>query len=265
MAAADPSVHVLHRAGKAGLGAAYVAGFAWGLGRGYDVLVEMDADGSHLPEELPRLLAALYGADVVLGSRWMPGGEVRNWPRSRLALSRGGNIYVRTALDMPLSDATGGFRAYRASVLRSLALDSVASQGFCFQVDVVWQAWRGGWRVVEVPITFIERERGQSKMSRDIVAEALWRVTWWGIRSRRSRVRLPPRTDSPAGLPDFTAVAGHSAATATMPLASGERRAAAQLDRPAAAQLDRPAAAQLDRPAAAQLDRPAAAVRTSGH
>ncbi|MDQ1633556.1 MAG: apolipoprotein N-acyltransferase [Frankiaceae bacterium] len=265
LAATDPSVHVLHRAGKAGLGAAYVAGFAWGLGRGYDVLVEMDADGSHLPEELPRLLAALHGADVVLGSRWMPGGEVRNWPRSRLALSRGGNIYVRTALDMPLSDATGGFRAYRASVLRSLALDSVASQGYCFQVDVVWQAWRGGWRVVEVPITFIERERGQSKMSRDIVAEALWRVTWWGIRSRRSRVRLPPRTDSSAGLPDFTPVAGHSAATATMPLASGERRAAPPLDRPAAAQLDRPAAAQLDRPAAAPLDRPADAVRTSGH
>jgi GT2 family glycosyltransferase len=223
MAADDPAVHVLHRAGKAGLGAAYVAGFAWGLERGYDVLVEMDADGSHTPEELPRLLAALHGADVVLGSRWMPGGEVRNWPRSRLALSRGGNVYVRTALGMPLTDATGGFRAYRASVLRGLALETVASQGYCFQVDVVWQAWRRGCRVVEVPITFVERERGQSKMSRDIVAEALWRVTWWGIRSRRSRVPLPARTDSSSSQPDITPATIGSASTATMPLASGER------------------------------------------
>jgi glycosyltransferase involved in cell wall biosynthesis len=187
LAAADPGVHVLHRAGKAGLGAAYVAGFAWGLERAYDVLVEMDADGSHTPEELPRLLSALHRADVVLGSRWMPGGEVRNWPRSRLVLSRGGNAYVRGALGMPLTDATGGFRAYRASVIRSLALETVASQGYCFQVDLVWQAWQRGHRVVEVPITFVERERGRSKMSRDIVAEALWRVTWWGLRSRRGR------------------------------------------------------------------------------
>jgi glycosyltransferase involved in cell wall biosynthesis len=187
MAALDPAIRVLHRPRKAGLGAAYVAGFEWGLDQGYDVLVEMDADGSHTPEELPRLLAALHGADVVLGSRWMPGGEVRNWPKSRLALSRGGNAYVRGALGMPLTDATGGFRAYRSSVLRALALESVSSQGYCFQVDLVWKAWQQGRRIVEVPITFVERERGQSKMSRDIVAEALWRVTWWGIRSRRGR------------------------------------------------------------------------------
>jgi glycosyltransferase involved in cell wall biosynthesis len=206
MALDDPQIRVLHRPGKSGLGAAYVAGFEWGLQRGYDVLVEMDADGSHTPEELPRLLAALHDADVVLGSRWMPGGEVRNWPRSRLALSRGGNLYVRGALGMPLTDATGGFRAYRAAVLRSLALHSVSSQGYCFQVDLVWQAWRHGRRVVEVPITFVERERGRSKMSRDIVAEALWRVTWWGIRSRRGRaLATPPLLDQP---PAEAALAG---------------------------------------------------------
>ncbi len=207
MAASDGQIQVLHRAGKAGLGAAYVAGFAWGLEHGYDVLVEMDADGSHTPEELPRLLSALNDADVVLGSRWMPGGEVRNWPKSRLVLSRGGNAYVRTALGMPLSDATGGFRAYRAQVLRSLALETVSSQGYCFQVDLVWQAWRQGRRVLEVPITFVERERGKSKMSRDIVAEALWRVTWWGIRSRRGRGGAPPaRPDPPTAAVERPAV-----------------------------------------------------------
>jgi len=194
LAAADPSVHVLHGRPKAGLGVAYVSAFGWGIERGYDALVEMDADGSHQPEELPRLLAALRSADVVLGSRWVNGGQVRNWPRSRLLLSRGGNAYVRAVLRMPLSDATGGFRVYRAEVLRSLALSEVASQGYCFQVDLVWQAWRAGARVVEVPITFVERTEGESKMSRQIVLEALWRVTWWGLRQGRtaspSRSRL---------------------------------------------------------------------------
>ncbi len=186
LAAADPCVHVLHGRSKTGLGVAYVSAFGWGLERGYDVLVEMDADGSHQPEELPRLLAALQSADVVLGSRWVAGGQVRNWPRSRLLLSRGGNAYVRTMLRMPLADATGGFRAYRAEVLRSLELSTVSSQGYCFQVDLVWQAWRSGARVVEVPITFVERTQGESKMSRQIVLEALWRVTWWGLASRRT-------------------------------------------------------------------------------
>ncbi len=194
LAATDPSVHVLHGRPKAGLGVAYVSAFAWGIERGYDALVEMDADGSHQPEELPRLLAALRSADVVLGSRWVDGGQVRNWPRSRLLLSRGGNAYVRAVLRMPLSDATGGFRVYRAEVLRSLTLSEVASQGYCFQVDLVWQAWRAGARVVEVPITFVERTEGESKMSRQIVLEALWRVTWWGLRQGRtaspSRSRL---------------------------------------------------------------------------
>jgi glycosyltransferase involved in cell wall biosynthesis len=182
-------VHVLHRAGKEGLGAAYLAGFAWARDKGYDVVVEMDADGSHAPEQLPRLLAALQHADLVLGSRWVEGGEVRNWPRSRELLSRGGNAYTRIALGLPLKDATGGYRAYRRTVLDPLLDAGVASQGYCFQVDLAWQVWRAGHRVVEVPITFVERERGESKMSRAIVAEALWRVTVWGVTSRWSRRR----------------------------------------------------------------------------
>ena len=191
LAASDDHVHVLHRSVKAGLGAAYIAGFGWAREHGYDVVVEMDADGSHSPEQLPRLLAALEHADVVLGSRWVPGGEVVNWPRSREVLSRGGNAYTRVMLGLPLRDATGGYRAYRRAVLDGLPLHQVASQGYCFQVDLAWQAWRAGHEVVEVPITFVERERGESKMSRSIVAEALWRVTWWGVRSVRSRRTLP--------------------------------------------------------------------------
>jgi glycosyltransferase involved in cell wall biosynthesis len=187
----DPRAHVLHRGRKAGLGAAYTAGFAWAREHGYDVVVEMDADGSHAPEQLPRLLAPLADADVVLGSRWVAGGKVVNWPRSREALSRGGNAYTRIVLGLPLQDATGGYRAYRREVLDALPLGEVHSQGYCFQVDLAWQAWRAGYRVVEVPITFVERERGESKMSRSIVLEALWRVTWWGLRSGRSRGRLP--------------------------------------------------------------------------
>jgi dolichol-phosphate mannosyltransferase len=178
-------VHVLHREGKAGLGAAYVAGFQWAREKDYDVVVEMDADGSHAPEQLPRLLAALETADLVLGSRYVPGGEVVNWPRSREVLSRGGNLYTRIMLRLPLKDATGGYRAYRRAVLDALPLGKISSQGYCFQVDLAWQTWRRGYRVVEVPITFVERERGESKMSRKIVAEALWRVTVWGLRSRQ--------------------------------------------------------------------------------
>ncbi len=193
LATDDERVHVLHRSGKAGLGAAYVAGFRWAAERGYDVVVEMDADGSHAPEQLPRLLEALRDADVVLGSRWVPGGEVVNWPRSRQLLSRGGNAYTRLALGLPLRDATGGYRAYRRQVLDALPLHRVHSQGYCFQVDLAWRAWRAGNRVVEVPITFVERERGSSKMSRDIVVEALWRVTVWGLTSRRWRARLRRR------------------------------------------------------------------------
>jgi dolichol-phosphate mannosyltransferase len=180
----DSRINVLHRTAKAGLGAAYVAGFGWGLQRGYDALVEMDADGSHDPAELPNLLGRLDQADLVLGSRWVSGGSVVDWPRGRELLSRGGNLYVRLALRIPLRDATGGFRAYRRKVLESIELDTVASQGYCFQVDLVWRALQAGFDVDEVPIRFVERQVGASKMSRSVVTEALWRVTLWGLRAR---------------------------------------------------------------------------------
>ena len=181
-------VHVLHRSGKLGLGTAYVAGFRWALERSYDVVVEMDADGSHRAQDLPALLGALHDADLVLGSRWVPGGRVLNWPISRHILSRGANTYTRLVLGIPLRDATGGFRAYRATLLRALTLDDIASQGYCFQVDMAWRSVRAGARVAEVPITFVERELGTSKMSRDIVVEALVSVTRWGIAERSRRV-----------------------------------------------------------------------------
>jgi dolichol-phosphate mannosyltransferase len=192
LAATDDRVAVLHRGAKEGLGAAYLAGFAWGIARHYEVLVEMDADGSHAPEELPALLAALDEADVVLGSRWVPGGAVVDWPRRRELLSRGGNAYARLALGLPVRDATGGFRAYRREVLEQVDLSGVSSAGYCFQVDLVWRAWQAGFRIVEVPIRFVERVNGVSKMNRAIVAEALWRVTVWGLRRRR------PPADGPA-------------------------------------------------------------------
>ena len=184
LAAADEQVHVLHRPGKGGLGAAYIAGFQWAIDHGYDVAVEMDADGSHSPEQLPRLLTALRDADLVLGSRYVPGGEVLNWPMSRKLLSVGGNTYVRLLLGLQLRDATGGYRAFRRTTLEKIDFASVDSQGYCFQVDLALRTMRKGLRVVEVPITFVERERGQSKMSRSIVAEALWRVTVWGAHER---------------------------------------------------------------------------------
>ena len=188
-AARDDRVHVLHRTEKAGLGGAYVAGFRWGLERGYDALVEMDADGSHAPEQLPDLLAALAAADVVLGSRWVAGGSVVDWPRRRELLSRGGNAYARFALGLPVRDATGGFRVYRREVLAALDLGDIASQGYCFQVDLAWRAVQAGFRVAEVPITFAERERGESKMSGNIVREALLRVTEWGAAHRLAQLR----------------------------------------------------------------------------
>lgn len=197
LAETDERVHVLHRPAKAGLGAAYVAGFDWGLARGYDALVEMDADGSHAPEQLPRLLDALASADLVLGSRYVPGGAVVNWPRHREVLSRGGNLYVRLALGIDLRDATGGYRAYRREVLENIDYAAVSSQGYCFQVDLAWRVVRAGYRVAEVPITFAERERGESKMSGAIVREAFVRVGRWGARHRgeqlRSALGRPPR------------------------------------------------------------------------
>ena len=189
LATEDHSVHVMHRPGKAGLGAAYLAGFRWALDAGYDAVIEMDADGSHQPEDLPRLIAALDRADLALGSRWVPGGKVLNWPKSRHLISRGGNIYVQLMLGIKIKDATGGFRAFRASTLRAIALDKVASQGYCFQVDLTLRTLAAGLTVTEIPITFVEREHGTSKMSNAIVLEAFWRVAQWGIAGLPGRLR----------------------------------------------------------------------------
>jgi dolichol-phosphate mannosyltransferase len=182
LAASDPRIHVLHRQAKAGLGAAYIAGFHWAIERGYGVLVEMDADGSHDPQDLPRMLTALESADLVIGSRYARGGTVVNWPKSREFLSRGANVYVQLMLGIGVRDATGGYRAYRAETLQAAGLDQVESQGYCFQVDLTLRTARAGLDITEVPITFTERARGASKMSTAIVAEALWRVTVWGVR-----------------------------------------------------------------------------------
>ncbi|MEW2475000.1 polyprenol monophosphomannose synthase [Micromonospora gifhornensis] len=189
LARADAQVHALHREGKQGLGAAYLAGFAWARQRGFDAVVEMDADGSHDPGDLPALLAAAVDADVVIGSRWTRGARVVNWPLRRLLLSRGGNLYARLALGMPVADATGGYRVYRSSLLDLLDLESVSSQGYSFQVELCRLAHRAGARIAEVPITFAERERGASKMSPLIVVEALWRITGWAVDDRRTAVR----------------------------------------------------------------------------
>jgi dolichol-phosphate mannosyltransferase len=185
----DPRMHVLHRAGKEGLGRAYVAGFGWALDRDYDVVVEMDADGSHRPEDLPSVLAALPGADLVIGSRWVPGGAVRNWPVSRMLLSRCGTWFARRALRLQVQDATAGFRAYPARTLRRIPLEQIESQGYCFQIDMTWRVARAGGRVVEVPITFVERTQGRSKMSRAIAVEAIARLVGWGLQDRRRRLR----------------------------------------------------------------------------
>ena len=189
LARSDEHVHVLHRPGKQGLGVAYVAGYGWGMDRSYQRFVQMDADGSHQPEQIPDLLAGLAEADLVIGSRWVPGGGIVNWQRRREWLSRGGNTYTRWMLGLPIRDATGGFRAFRRHTLAGLELGSVASQGYCFQVDLARRAVQAGFRVVEVPITFVERRHGDSKMSRAIVTEALWRVTAWGLSHRMRQLR----------------------------------------------------------------------------
>ena len=189
LAAADPQVSVLHRTEKAGLGAAYLHGFRVALERGYDVVGEMDADGSHQPEQLPQLLAALRDADLVIGSRWVPGGSVVNWPLSRKALSLGGNAYARMLLGIPVRDVTAGYRLFRRSTLETIDLGSVESAGYIFQTDLAFRTVRAGLRVVEVPIEFVERVRGESKMSRDVATESLRRITTWGLRERRRRFR----------------------------------------------------------------------------
>lgn len=182
LAAADPAVRVLHREAKDGLGKAYLAGFDDAITRGYRYAVEIDADGSHDPAELPAMLAlAEDGADLVIGSRWVPGGAVRNWPWYRKMISRAGNAYSRVVLRSRIQDITAGFRVFRVSALRDLDLSKVASQGYCFQVELAWRLERTGHRIAEHPITFVERATGRSKMHSGIVLEALLRVTAWGI------------------------------------------------------------------------------------
>lgn len=182
LAAADERIFVLHREGKQGLGAAYRAGFAWGIERGYNVLVEMDADGSHRPEDLGKLLdSAATGAALTLGSRWVPGGSVVNWPKRREWLSRGASLYARTLLGLKVKDTTAGFRAFQRETLETIDLDAVVSQGYCFQIDMTRHVTAAGLDVKEVPITFVERIHGQSKMSFDIMREALVKVAVWGV------------------------------------------------------------------------------------
>ncbi|HEY0448142.1 polyprenol monophosphomannose synthase [Actinophytocola sp.] len=189
LAKSNGRMHVMHRTEKNGLGAAYVAGFRWGLDRDYAVLVEMDADGSHAPEDLPRILDALTDADLAIGSRYVPGGKVVNWPARREFFSRGANLYSRLALGASVKDITAGFRAYRRVVLEKIRIDNVASQGYCFQIDLGWRTIEAGFTVVEVPITFTEREHGVSKMTGDVIREALIRVTKWGLRRRGNQVK----------------------------------------------------------------------------
>ncbi|MFM5905034.1 MAG: polyprenol monophosphomannose synthase [Micrococcales bacterium] len=181
LAQLNPRVSVLHRKGKGGLGPAYLAGFDYGIQQGYEFLVEMDADGSHRCEDLPKLLQVAPQADLVIGSRWIKGGKVVNWPLHRKAISRIGNIYAGLLLRAGVRDITAGFRVFRTSFLKSLDLSNIASQGYSFQVELAWKSKLASARIIEVPITFVERTQGNSKMSNKIVLEALWRVTKWGI------------------------------------------------------------------------------------
>ena len=191
LALADPDrVHVMHRTSKDGLGAAYLAGFAWGLSRQYTVLVEMDADGSHAPEQLYRLLDAVdAGADLAIGSRYVDGGEVRNWPRRRMVLSKTANGYSRILLGVGIHDITAGYRAYRREVLEKIDLAAVDSKGYGFQVDLTWRSINAGFTVLEVPITFTEREHGVSKMDGSTIREAIVKIAQWGMRARLDRAR----------------------------------------------------------------------------
>ncbi|HYC33143.1 MAG TPA: polyprenol monophosphomannose synthase [Gemmatimonadales bacterium] len=178
LAATDSRVHVLHRPGKAGLGKAYIAGFRWALERKYDFIIEMDADFSHDPKFLPHLLHAAREADLVLGSRYRDGVNVINWPISRLLLSLGANQYARWVTGLPLTDSTGGFKCFRREVLEAIDLDRVRSNGYSFQIEMSFRAWRKGFRLSEIPIVFTDRVEGQSKMNKRIVREAIWMV-WW--------------------------------------------------------------------------------------
>ena len=199
LAAEDVHIHVLHRSEKKGLGGAYIAGFRWALDEGFSAVVEMDADGSHQPEQLRFLLAALDHSDLVIGSRWVPGSYVVNWPKSRQLLSRSGNAYARFMLGTQLHDLTAGYRVYRDTALRRIGLENVQSQGYSFQVDLTLRALRAGLEVIELPITFVDRATGTSKMSGAIIAEALWRVTQWGVAARWRRLVTPGKVTQPRG------------------------------------------------------------------
>lgn len=190
MAAEDSHINVLHRTIKDGLGGAYLAGFDWGLEAGYDVLVEMDADCSHQPEQLPLLLQAIEGgADLAIGSRYVPGGKTKNWPLHRQILSRGANLYTRLILGTKVKDITAGYRAYRREALQKLNLEGIDSKGYVFQVDLAWRSEQAGLKIVEVPITFVEREIGSSKMDGNIIVDSMTKVTRWGLTARSERVR----------------------------------------------------------------------------
>lgn len=190
MAAQDSQLHVLHRTVKDGLGGAYLAGFAWGLEAGYEVLVEMDADGSHQPEQLPLLLQAIErGADLAIGSRYVPGGKTKNWPAHRQLLSRGANLYTRLILGTRVKDITAGYRAYRREALERLNLEGIDSKGYVFQVDLAWRSEQAGLKIVEVPITFVEREIGSSKMDGGIIVDSMTKVTRWGLAARLEKLK----------------------------------------------------------------------------
>ena len=188
IAANNARVHVIHRAEKLGLGTAYIAGFRWALERKYDLVFEMDADFSHNPERLPEFLAAIKESDVVLGSRYQDGHvNVVNWPMSRLFLSYGANIYARAVTGLPIFDTTGGFKCFRRNVLESIDLNSVKSNGYAFQIEMSYRVWKRGFSLVEIPIIFVDRAEGVSKMSKKIVREAIWmvwRLRWWSLTGR---------------------------------------------------------------------------------
>jgi len=188
MAAEEPRLHVLHREAKAGLGRAYLAGFRWGLEQGYEALFEMDADFSHDPSFLPAFLKAIEEADLVLGSRYATGVNVINWPISRLLLSLGANLYARIITGLPLTDSTGGFKCFRRAVLEAIDLDRVRSNGYAFQIEMSFRAWKKGFRLKEIPIVFTDRVEGQSKMSKRIVREAIWMVWWLRLQSILGRI-----------------------------------------------------------------------------
>src|SRR3989440_4007049 len=182
-------VQVLHRDRKEGLGPAYLAGFRHALAGGAELILEMDCDFSHDPADVPRLVAAANDADLVLGSRYIPGGSIRNWGLIRRLVSAGGSLYARLLLGVGIRDLTGGFKCYRAAVLETIDLDAISSRGYAFQIETTYRALRAGFRVVEVPIAFVDREAGRSKMSRTIVLEAIWKVPALRLAALRGKLR----------------------------------------------------------------------------